>query len=88
MRRQRGRVDEIAEHHGQLTSIGGVLRLRRRRLDRCLTGKLADRAQHPQPVPECNTEVLEVLVGQFGQDVGVDRAFAKNGFVLTEAQTA
>jgi hypothetical protein len=39
-------------------------------------------------VPECNTQVFEVLIGQLRQNVGVDLAFTKDGFVLTQAQTA
>jgi len=88
LRRQCGRIDEIAEHHRQLTPIGRVLRLRLfRRLDRCFAGKLADRAQQLQPVPERNTQVFEVLIGQLRQNVGVNLAFTKDGFVLTQAQT-
>jgi hypothetical protein len=39
--------------------------------------KLPDRAQHPQPVSKRYTDVLEVLIAQLGQDVGVDRVFSK-----------
>jgi hypothetical protein len=66
-RRQRSRADEIAEHHRQLTALGWVLRLRlwlggRPIRERLAGGKLPDRAQHLQPVPERNTEVFEGLL--------------------------
>ena len=79
--RQRGRIDEIAEHHGHMTPFGCVLRFRLHGRD------FADRAQYLQPVSERNTEVFEVLIGQLGQNVGLDLVFTKYGFVLTEAET-
>ena len=39
-------------------------------------------------MPKRNTEIPEVLIGQFGQNVSVDLVFTKNGFVLTQAETA
>ena len=55
-----------------LAAFGGVLapRLCQRRLRRCQYGiaKLVDRAKDFQSVPECNSEVFKVLIGQVGKD--------------------
>ncbi len=92
-RRQRGRADQIAEHHRELPTFGGIAGLRlgqggRLSRDRRITGKLPDRAQHLQPVPERNTEVLEVLIGQLRQNVAVDFIVAECRFILAEAETS
>jgi hypothetical protein len=77
---------QIAKHHGQLTPFGGVWRLplrhrRRRDLERCIASKPADRAQHLQSVSERNTQFLEMLFRQFGQNLDADPGLTKDGFV-------
>ena len=81
-RRQRGRADEVAEHHGELAALGGVrrcwrgsggCRLRRsfRRAQTC------DRLEQALAVPEGHADLFEVAVRQLAQNLGVDVVLAK-----------
>ena len=79
-RRERGRPDEVDEHHGEVPPLGAR---------ECVgppAPKARDRLEEPQPVPERQPEILQVLVRQLGQDLGVDRRVPERGDVLTEAQ--
>jgi hypothetical protein len=49
---------------------------------------VADGAQHSQPVSEGDADILEVLIGQLRQDVGVDLVLPKQVVVLIKAETA
>src|SRR5271156_3983717 len=89
------RPDEVAEHHGEVAALRGVLRrwgsgLRRLGrwilLGRLARGKLPDRPQNLQTMPERDAEVLQMLVLEFRQNVGVDFALAKNRLVLPEPE--
>ena len=72
-RRQRGRADEIAEHHGELAALGGVrgrlkghggrrLHLSFRRTQTC------DRLEKALAMPEGHAEFFEVAFRQFTQN--------------------
>jgi hypothetical protein len=70
-RRHRGRTNEIAEHHSQLTAFGGVVRLRldlggwltrgALPIDSAETG---DRLKQPFPVAHEHAELFEISVGK------------------------
>jgi hypothetical protein len=79
--RQGRRADQIAEHHRQLPPLGGVVRLRTGRgggRRRCLGGgQTGDGSEETLAVPEWHTELLEIGVRQFRQDIGVDFTRAK-----------
>jgi hypothetical protein len=86
--RERGRADEVDEHHGRLPPLGGsVARLGpfRRRLGGAERG---GRAQHPFAVSEEDSEFFEIRLGQLGQGFEVDRVVAKDGCILREPETA
>ena len=59
--------------------------LRRRRSG---AGKLRNRTQHLPPMPERDTKVLEVLIGQIRQNISVDIIAAKRSFILPESEAA
>jgi hypothetical protein len=87
---ERCRADEVREHHCDLAAVSCVLGPRlgdggRPSIDRRISCEFPDGAQHLQPMPERNAEVLEVLIRQLRQNVRVDFAFAKCGLVLTKA---
>ena len=58
------------------------------RFDRSVCGKFADCAKHLQSVSEGNSQVLQMLIGQFGQNLGIDLAIAKCALVLAQAKSA
>ena len=64
---QRSRTDEVREHHGDLSALGGVfgLWLGQPRLRRCLDGtyKLRNRRQHLSSMAEQDADLLKVQVG-------------------------
>src|SRR5271169_639816 len=55
-------------------------------LGRLARGKLPDRPQNLQTMPERDAEVLQMLVLEFRQNVGVDFALAKNRLVLPKPE--
>ena len=59
-----------------------------RRLHRRVGGERGDRAQHPLAVAEQHAELFEVDLGQLGQNLRVDRVFAKDRFILRQVETA
>ena len=96
-RRERGRTDEVAEHHGDGASLGGGRRCGGRPLrwsgrwgaslygrGRFSSTEAHDRCQKPLAIAKGHADLSEVAVGQIRQDVPIDRVFAK-GFVLCEA---
>jgi len=89
-RRQRGRADQIAEHHRQLPPLRGVLRPRTGRCGgrrRCLGGgQTGDGSEETLAVPQWHTKLLEIGVGQLRQDIGVDLTRAKQRLILSEAE--
>jgi hypothetical protein len=92
-RRECGRADKVAKQYRQLAALGCILVLRLRdggrlSLDGRVTGKFPDGAQHLQPVPKRNAEVLEVLIGQLWQNISVDFIAAKRSFILPESEAA
>ena len=72
-------------------ALGIVLALRfhhsdRFRCCRSRASKLADGREHFPPMPERDTEFFEVLIGQVGQDRGVDVVLGKALGVLGHAE--
>jgi hypothetical protein len=49
-------------------------------------GKLRNRTQHLPPMPERDTKLFEVLIGQVAKDGGVDVALGKTLRVLGHAE--
>ena len=89
-RRHRGRTDEVAEHHGQLTALGGV-GLRRGLggwpiLDRLDRDELPDRAQHFPAVAEDDAEFLQVLVGKLGKHRDIDAILGEAPGIIGHAE--
>ena len=80
--RKRGRTDEIAEHHRQLTplGLGGLWRRGEGRPVRAGCRQLRDGAQKLLAVPERYTELFEIRFGELGEhgtvDIGADEGFA------------
>jgi hypothetical protein len=90
-RGQRRRADQIAEHHRQLPPLRGVVRLRTGRggRRRCLGGgQTRDGSQQSLAMAERHAELLEIELGQLGQDIGVDFTRAKERLVLSEAEAS
>src|SRR5262249_12965011 len=87
-RRQRRRAHQVAEHHGSLPALGPFApRCGGRLLPRACVER-SDRAQHPLAVAEHYPELLEIRLGQFGQNLEIDRVFAKDRFILRQIETA
>ena len=92
-RRQRGRADEIAEHHRELPALGGVRGCLKgyggRRLHRSFRRtQTCDRLEKALAMPEGHAEFFEVAFRQFTQNLGVDVILAKQGLVLAETEAA
>lgn len=90
--RQRGRANQIDEHHRELAPLGGGGEGRHRR-GQNVSGGLGteggDRLQQPLAMAERrDAHVLEVLGGQPGQERGVDVVGAEELGVLAEADLA
>jgi hypothetical protein len=89
-RRQRGRTDQINEHHGQLAPLGlggGGRPYRRRRSRQRTLVESGNRGQQPPPIAErSDADFLQVVRRQPGQHVPIDRVFAEGRRVLLEAQ--
>ena len=98
-RRQGGRADKVAEHHGELATLGGVCRLRHRGGARCRVGlntlrrdsrrsvELLDRGDDFASMANArNTHFLQVVDGEFGQHRTVDAIVAEYIFVLPETE--
>ncbi len=90
-RREAGRPDQIAEHHGYGPSLrfvsgagggdgDGGRRLRRRQAGDCLQDALA--------VAERQTELFEVALSQVANDIQVDQVVAKCGLVPFKAKAS
>jgi hypothetical protein len=82
--RERGRADEVSEHHSQLATFGvlspGWLARRGhqgRRYGSRSVAEIADRAQQFAPITEQDTEVFKVLVREVGKDAQVNAIFDK-----------
>ena len=96
-RRQRGRADEIAEHHRELAALGGVQRARRgRRRSRngdcrraLLHGfEIGNRAQQLAAMAEQEAQLLQILIRQIGEDAEIDPVLAKRLRVLLQTDPA
>jgi len=91
-RRQRGRADEIAEHHRQLPPLGSVVRPRTGRYGwrrQCLGGgQTGNGSEETLAVPERHAKLLEIDLRQLRQDIGVDVTRTKQRLVLSEAKTS
>ena len=95
-RRQRRRADEINEHDGQLSTLGDGLRGAGLNCDligarvgmACRRPQLHYRFEESLAMTEQHTELLEVGIGQLGQDFRVDRVVAKCLLVLLEPETS
>ena len=68
-------------------SAASAVGMRDRRGARMVTADRGrNRLEQPLAVAERHAELFEVALGQFRQDFGVDRVFAKGCLVLTEPQ--
>ncbi|HEX9569927.1 MAG TPA: hypothetical protein VF987_09645, partial [Rhodospirillales bacterium] len=80
---QLGRIDEVGEHHGELTPLGfpdftGGIRCRPKgNRRRCF--------QDSAPVAEGYAQLLEVRVCQVSQNVQIDTVLSEELSVFTEA---
>jgi len=85
--RQCGRADEVAEHDRELPALNAGRsrnRIRSRAAAQCRNG-----GEQFAPVPdEVDTDVPEILGGQFGQYRCVNRVVAKRLLVLLQSEAA
>jgi hypothetical protein len=93
--RHRCRTYEIAEHHRQLTALGGVLRLRRGvgswlSLDRPTSGvfQCGDCFGQPPAVPKEDAQLFEIGFCQLEQDVGINSVVTERRVILAEPQAS
>ena len=78
-RGERGRADQIAEHDGQLTALGlGAGGGLRRRGCSSAVRALAIAFMSFLRGPSGSLEILEILLGQIGQDVKIDFVLGKH----------
>ncbi len=92
-RGERGRVDEIAEHHGELTPLAIAAPRRRVRVDaggsvdrRGVAAESGNRLQQLLAWSERNVETLQILLRQLAQDVEIDLVLEEARRVLFEAE--
>jgi hypothetical protein len=83
-RRERGRADQIAKHDGEVAPLG-VMR-GSRRCDQRGRIEAGDGTQHFAAMTEQDSELLKVLVHQFGEDAHVDPVLGKTLGVLSKPQ--
>jgi hypothetical protein len=94
-RRQGGRAREVAEHNGQLTAFGGVLRRGAFKAckawgTRCSLGiaEICNRLEDSLAGSERQAKLFEVGLGQIRQNIGLDFTVAKRAFILAEPEAA
>src|SRR6185437_10742591 len=83
-RRERRRADQIAEHDGEMASLG--IALAGRLGNQCRLVELGDRTLHFTAMTEQDFEPVEVLVLQVGQDTNVDSVLGKTLRVLPKSK--
>jgi hypothetical protein len=86
-------VEPTKSQNRELAALGlilprwfGLRGCRRCRCGNRSAAEIADRAQHFQPVPERDAEVLEVLIGQVGENGNIDPILNKAVGVLGHAE--
>jgi hypothetical protein len=86
--RERGRADEVGEHHGQLAPLCVILssRLGWHGSRGCRCGKLLDSSKHYPPMSEQHTDVFEVLIGQMAECCKTNAVFSKTLGVIGHAE--
>ena len=91
--RERGRVDEVAEHHGERPSFAVAAPRRRARVGvggltehREAACEDRDGLQELFAGSERNVETLQILLGKVGHDLEVDFVLGEAGRVLREAE--
>jgi hypothetical protein len=86
-RRELGRADQVAEHHGELPAFGGHHSRGWLRRSSGIAPQCGDRGEQFAAVPDkAHAEVLEVLGGQLRQYRGIDRVVAKRLLVLPQSE--
>ena len=91
--RERGRANEVGEHHSQLTALGvvwpgwlGLHRCQGRRYGNRNIAEIADRAQHFGSIAEQDPRVLQISIGEIGKDAEVNAIFDETLRVLGHAE--
>ncbi len=90
-RRQRRRAHEIAEHHRELTALGGILWPSLGRVSGSRRGwgdarEPPDRTQHLAAIAEHDAEVFRILVRQVSKDGQINAVLGKALPVLGQAE--
>ena len=87
-RRERGRADQVAEHHRQLPAFGIAARGRRiRRGGACRGAERGDGVEQPPAMPDqADAEILQILGRQARQYPFVDLVRAERRLVLLEPE--
>jgi hypothetical protein len=87
---ERGRADEIDEHHSHLASLGimPLVWLRRGcgRGRGAGAGTVVNRAQHLPAMPEQDPDILEVLICQIRENGDIDAVFSKAARILGQSE--
>ena len=88
-------IHQIAEHHREIAPLTSTGSFRKRRHScRCRRARrrsrrvveVGDRAQHFAPITEENAQLLQVMIGQIGQDREINAVFGKGLRVLGHAE--
>jgi hypothetical protein len=91
LRGEAGRTNKITEHHGDRATFGIVRRRRQGRGSRRLRywvggAQTSDRFEQALAIPQIDTQLSQISVGQIRQNVGIDRVVAKRDLVPTKTE--
>jgi hypothetical protein len=83
--RERGRADEVGEHDGQLPVLGAIAlsRLSGGHRRGRMVAEFADRSQQLAAVSQGHAQFLQILIGQFGENIEIDVVIGKTLGVLS-----
>src|SRR6185369_5209627 len=91
--RERGRANEVGEHHRQLATLGvvspswlDIQGCRRCRYGSRDVAEIPDRTPHLQPMAERNAKVFEMLIGQVRENGHINVVLGKSLRVLGHAE--
>ena len=84
--RQAGRTDQVAEHHGELTALGGRRFCRHIELLRLRLAQFTDRAKQLAAIAQDDAEFLQILIGKVSENGKINSILGEARGVLRHAQ--